>query len=245
MSKHIQIACAWAGLAFFILYIIAFVGIARFVPPPAPSWSAEQIDALFTDHAIAIRVGMVLGLIATALLIPFFAVISVQIARIERGLVLALIQFGGAVLLIVFFQLCSMLWIAATFRPELDPATTRMLNDLSWLIFVMVFPGYVFQLTCIAIASFTDHSSSPIWPRWVGYLNLWVALGGTGGGIAAFFKAGPFAWNGVIGFYVPIVAFVAWIGVMTYYTHTGITRQFAARSATEHDSKVYDTIHAT
>jgi hypothetical protein len=231
MSKPIQLACAWAGLAFFVLYLIAFAGIARFVPPPAPSWSAEQIGALFQDHAIQIRIGMVLGLIATALLIPFFAIISVQIARIERRLpVLALVQFGGAVLLIVFFQLCGMLWIAATFRAELEPSSIRMLNDLSWLIFVMVFPGYVLQLSCIAIASFMDRSADPIWPRWVGYLNIWVAMGGTGGGIAVFFKQGPFAWNGLVGFYIPIVAFVVWIGVMTYYTHTGITRQFTAKS---------------
>ena len=33
-----------------------------------------------------------------------------------------------------------------------------MLNDLSWLVFVMVFPGYVLQLSCIAIASFMDRS---------------------------------------------------------------------------------------
>jgi hypothetical protein len=231
MSKPIQLACVWAGLAFFILYLIAFAGIARFIPPPAPSWSADRIDALFHDHAIQIRIGMVLGLIATALLIPFFAVISAQIARIERRLpVLALIQFGGAVLLVVFFQLCAMLWIAATFRAELDPSSVRMLNDLSWLIFVMVFPGYVLQLSCIAIASFMDRSADPIWPRWVGYLNIWVAMGGTGGGIAVFFKHGPFAWNGLVGFYIPIGAFVVWIAVMTYYMHTGITRQFTAKS---------------
>ncbi|TPG32444.1 hypothetical protein [Mycolicibacterium hodleri] len=228
MSRLIQLCCAWAGSVFFVLYVIAFVGFARFVPPPAPSWDAVRIDALFTEHAIQIRAGMVLGLIATALLIPFFAVISVQIARIERRLpVLALIQFGGAVLLIVFFQLCGMLWIAATFRSELDSSTVRVLNDLSWLIFVMVFPGYVLQLFCIALASFMDRTAAPIWPRWVGYLNVSVALCGEGGAIAAFFKQGPFAWNGIIGFYIPIVAFVVWIGVMTYHLHKGINRQFA------------------
>jgi len=101
-----------------------------------------------------------------------------------------------------------------------------MLNDLSWLIFVMVFPGYVLQLSCVAVASFIDRSTSPIWPRWVGYLNLWIALSGAGGGLAAFFKYGPFAWNGLVGFYIPIIAFTIWIGVMTYYMHTGISRQY-------------------
>jgi len=230
VAKRIQLACVWAGSVFFVLYLIALVGFARFVPPPAPSWSADRIAEIFTDHAIQIRVGMVLGLIATTLLIPFFAVISVQIARIERRMpVLALMQFGGAVLLIVFFQVCGMLWATATFRAELEPSTIRMLNDLSWLMFVMVFPGYVLQLSCIAIASFMDRSAQPLWPRWVGYLNLWIALSGAGGAIAVFFKHGPFAWNGLVGFYIPIGAFVIWIAVMTYYMHTGITRQFATQ----------------
>ena len=234
MSKRIQLACVWAGLVFFVLYLIAFAGIARFIPPPAPSLGADKINALFQDHAIQIRLGMVLGIIASALLIPFFGVISVQIARIERRLpVLALIQFGGAVLLVVFFQICGMLWATATFRPELEPSSVRMLNDLAWLTFVMIFPAYVLQLSCIAIASFMDHSADPLWPRWVGYLNLWVAMGGTGGGIAVFFKEGPFAWNGVIGFYIPIIAFVVWIAVMSYCMHTGITRQFRATSVAD------------
>jgi hypothetical protein len=227
VAKRIQLACVWAGPVFFVLYLIAFAGFARFIPPPAPSWSAARIAAILTEHAIQIRVGMVLGLIATTLLIPFFGVISVQIARIERRMpVLALMQFGGAVLLVVFFQLCGMLWAAATFRAELDASTIRMLNDLSWLIFVMVFPGYVLQLSCIAIASFMDRSAQPIWPRWVGYLNLWIAMSGAGGAVAVFFKDGPFAWNGLVGFYIPIGAFTIWIAVMTYFMHTGITRQF-------------------
>jgi hypothetical protein len=57
-----------------------------------------------------------------------------------------------------------------------------------------------------------------------GYLNLWVGLSGAGGGLAVFFKNGPFAWNGLIGFYLPIVVFVIWIITMTYLMHTGFRR---------------------
>jgi hypothetical protein len=229
VARRIQLASVWAGPVFFVLYLTAFAGLARFVPPLAPSWGPDKVAQVIGDHAIQIRIGMVLGLIATTLLIPFFGVISIQIARIEQRMpLMALMQFGGAVLLVVFFQLCGMLWIAATFRPELDPSTVRMLNDLSWLIFVMVFPGYILQLSCVAVASFMDRSAQPLWPRWVGYLNLWIALSGAGGGIAVFFKSGPFAWNGLVGFYIPIVAFTIWIVVMTYYMHTGISRQFDA-----------------
>ena len=225
MSNKIQLACVWSAVVFIVIYAISFAGISGFVPPPSPLWSAERIAEMFDQHRVGIRIGQVLSLASATLLFPFFAVVSVQIARIEKRLpVLAVIQFGAATLLIVYFQLCSMLWITATFRPELDATTVRVLNDLSWLIFVMVAPAYVFQMLCIAIAAFRDTSPHPIWPRWAGYVCLWNALGGLGGVMAVLFKDGPFAWNGLIGFYIPIIAFVAWLAVMTYCMHTGMKR---------------------
>jgi hypothetical protein len=67
------------------LYGLAFVVIARFIPPPSPSWSAERIDALFIDHAMSIRIGLVLSIIVVTSLFPYFTFISAQIGRIERS----------------------------------------------------------------------------------------------------------------------------------------------------------------
>lgn len=215
-SSMIEKAAVWCGPLFLVLYLVAFVGIAQFVPPPSPGLSAGEVAALFEENRFAIRLGMVLSLVASTFLLPFFAIISVHIARMERGRpILALVQFGGATLLVVYFQLCSMIWITATFREELSPTAVQMLFDFGWLTFVMVFPAYVFQLLCIAVASLLDRSPDPVWPRWAGYLNLWIGLSGAGGGVAVFFKEGPFAWNGAIGFYLPVGAFVVWLGVMT------------------------------
>jgi len=225
MGKRVQLWCVWAGPVFLVAYAIAFWGIAGFIPPPAPSSSAAHIAARYAEHRTGIRVGMLLGMIASFLIVPFFAIISVQIARAEqRWPILAVIQFGCALILEVYFVLCSMLWLAATYRPELDVATIRMLNDLGWLIFVMVFPGYVIQMLCIAVAAFTDRSPHPVFPRWVGWLCVWVALSGCGGGFAVFVKSGPLAWNGAVGFYIPLSVFAVWMSVMTYVLHTGISR---------------------
>jgi hypothetical protein len=184
---------------------------------------------------LRIRVGNIGALVTSTLLFPFFAVISAQIRRIEQSRpgnnpVLAPMQFGAGTLLVVYFQLCNMVWLIASYRPDLDPHLLRLLDDAAWLMFVMVFPGFVLQLLCVAIAGFMDKGDDPIWPRWAAYLNLWVALGPPFGGIAVFFTAGPFAWNGVLGFYLPVALFLLWIGVMTYLMHTGIKRQ-AARAA--------------
>jgi hypothetical protein len=103
----------------------------------------------------------------------------------------------------------------------------RTLHDLGWLIFVMVFPAYCLQMICQAIAGFIDKSPNPTWPRWAAYFNLWVAFSGVGGGLAVFFKTGPFAWNGLIGFYTPLTVFAIWLGITTVLLHRAIMRQAA------------------
>lgn len=232
MSTRLQLLCVWAGPAFLVLYVLAFWVIAGFVPPPRPTMSPAEIASFYDANRTEIRIGQLGGIIAATLLFPFFTVISLQIARIERRVpLLAVIQFGGAALLIVFFQVCGMLWIAATFRPELDPSTVRALHDLSWLVFVMVFPAYSLQMICMAIAGFMDKSPRPAWPRWAAYFNLWVAFSGAGGGLAVFFKEGPFAWNGLIGFWIPVSVFVIWLCLTAVLLHAAIKRQAGAEEA--------------
>ncbi len=224
-NTKLQTLCVWSGPLFLVLYLIAFAGLAGYLPPQPPSTSAIDIAGFYSSHAVEIRAGMVLCMIFATLLFPFFAIISAQIAATEgRFPVLAIMQFGAGVLLIVYFMLCSMVWIVATFRPELDPNTVRVLHDFGWLTFVMVFPEYTLQLFCIAAAGFRDKSATPFLPRWACYFNLWVGISGGGGGLAAFFKIGPFAWNGLFGFWLPVAMFAAWLFVMTYLLLKNVKR---------------------
>lgn len=127
---------------------------------------------------------------------------------------LAGMQLLGNGILIVFFILCSLIWSAAAFRPDRDPELLWLLNDTSWLFFVMMYPTYVVALGSIALAGFIDRRSQPIFPRWFCFFTLWVALAGTGGGFATFFKTGPFAWDGLLGFWVPVALYLAWLLVL-------------------------------
>lgn len=226
MRRHIHLATVWTGPVFFVLYLIAFGLIAGYLPPPSPSLTAPEVLELFTEDGQRIRLGLLLGMIFCTLLFGFFGAFSIQIARIEgRFPILAMLQFGAAVLLIVFFFICHMLWIAMTFRPY-DAAALQQMNDLSWLIFVMVFPTYVLQMICIGLAAFMDNDQIAF-PRWYGYFCLWVGLAGSGGGIAVYFKSGPFAWNGAVGFWIPIVMFAVWLCLSVPVLLRAVDRQFA------------------
>lgn len=230
MRRTIHLATVWSGPAFFALYLIAFGVIASYLPPPSPSLSATEVLQLFQDDGQRIRLGLILGMIVCTLLFPFFGAFSIQIARVEgRFPILAMMQFGAAVLLIVFFILCHMLWIAMTFR-DYDAEVMRQMNDLTWLIFVMVFPTYVLQMVCIGLAAFMD-ADQIAFPRWYGYFCLWVGIAGSGGGIAAYFKHGPFAWNGVVGFWIPIAMFAAWLCLSVPVLLRAVEHQFAGAPA--------------
>jgi hypothetical protein len=187
---------------------------------------------LFEEHGQRIRLGLILGMIVVTLSFPFFGAISIQIARAERRFpILVAMQFGAGVVLIVFFFICHTLWISMTFRNSYSESAMQQVNDVAWLTFVMVFPTYVLQMICIAVASFMEDSREATLPRWYGYFCLWVGVSGCGGAVAVYFKDGPPAWNGGIGFWIPIAMFAVWLCLSVYVLARAVSSQFAERDS--------------
>mgnify|MGYP001570362069 CR=1 FL=1 len=213
MHTRVQLFAAWCIPAFIVSYLIGFIGLSGFVPPPSPTLSAAEIAALFDQNRDAIRGGQLLCMVVSGLFyIPFTVLISVHMARVEgRYPILAGMQLTGNAILIVYFILCSLMWSAVAYRDDYDPQLVRLVNDATWLIFVMMYPTYVVALLAMAIVGFIDKRPQPIWPRWFSFITLWVVAGGIWGGFATFFKTGPFAWNGLLGFWVPVSSYLIWL----------------------------------
>lgn len=226
IGRKLQFAGAWSGPLFLVLYGLFFGAIGGFIPPHPPGWSAEHVAQYYEANRTDIRIGQVGGMMASGLLLPFFGVIIGHLRRIESGRtpLLTTIGVAGLAVLEMLFLGVAMLWLVATYRADLDPDTLRMLHDLCWLIFVMAVPSYMLQLIVVGIAAFQDTSDDPVWPRWMGYLCFWVTLTGFGGLFAVFVKDGPLAWNGVVGFWIPIADFVMWVFVVTYLMHAWLRR---------------------
>jgi hypothetical protein len=173
-----------------------------------------------------IRLGLLMAMGSCVFFLPWVAVISVQMQRIEgRYPGLAWVQLVGGGLAMMIILLPMMIWITISFRPERDPNLMLLLNDLAWLIFTMAFAPFVSQGLAIAFAIFSDKSEPPVFPRWAGYYNLWVALLFVPTGLIVFFKSGPFAWNGIIGFWIPVANFGIWFGVMFKLLRDAIAQQ--------------------
>jgi hypothetical protein len=228
VEAKVQRVLIWAGPAMVVLWVGAFVLLAGFIPPHDPEDTAAEIVSLYKDDLDAIKLGMVISMFGSALLVPWAVAISGQLKRIDGARALATVQMVSCALLSLEFLTPIGVWMAAAFRVDDQlPEVTRALNDVGWILFVTVIWSVWVQLVAIGWAILLDRRDDPVLPRWTGYLNLWVALIIVPAGLVLFFKDGPFAWNGLIGFFIPLAAFCVWIATMTFFVHRALTRQIA------------------
>lgn len=224
MNKNAQFACAWSGPIMVVIWVVSFIVLAGFIPPPSPQSGEDAILRMFTGHAVMIRIGLIFTMFASALLVPWSAVIAVQMSRIEgKRPVLAITQVAQASLLSLEFIIPLMVWQTAAYRPSPERIhLVYMLNDMGWLMFVGVISSAVIQCLCLGIAILIDKRDRPIFPRWSGYLSLWTATLLAPAGVVPLFKDGPLAWNGIFGFWVPLSIFCVWVTVTTWFLVTAI-----------------------
>lgn len=216
---------AWGALLYPGLLIIGWWWMAGFVPPPEPNDTAADIVNRFNGNLFGIRAGMVVTMFGAMMAMPLGATAAYFISRIE-GFVgpLTMLQIMGAVGMAVLTFYPPMWWLIAAFRPDRAADLTLMLNDASWLQWVGGLTIYYPTITTIAIAAFLDNSETPAFPRWFGYANLWLILLLLPGQMIFFFKIGPFAWNGLIAFWLAFSVFGLWFPVAFYVLRKAVRR---------------------
>lgn len=203
----------WCTPVFFVAYGLAFILGAGFVPPPTPSLSAVDIAQIWIDRAAGIRVaGLVLCLVCPFIM-PIFVVMFIQMRRIEgRWSPWAYLQFSMATILIAEFVVAAIIIMGLAYYPDVDPDIVKALNSVIWMDLVGITGTALFQWLAMALCILRDKRPDPIFPRWYGYLCLWVALGVCGGTFAVLFKAGPLSWDGIIAYWLPLAVWIPWCG---------------------------------
>ena len=192
------------------LFFVGYWFMAGLVPPLSPHASPEAI-VRFWDHNVTLtRYGLVVTFFAATLTAPWVAVISTQMRRIEgKHSPLAWTQLGLGMIGVLIFLFPVMVMQVILFRPLRDPHLIQLLNDLAWLPFIGLFMCASVQSIALALAIFKDKAER-VFPRWLGYFNIWVALLFLPDVLIYSFKTGPFAWNGLIGFWLPLTVFGLW-----------------------------------
>ncbi|WP_182379335.1 hypothetical protein [Nocardioides sp. WS12] len=228
MEARTQRVLIWSGPLMVLLFLISFLFLAGFIPPSSPSDSAADTYDLYAGSHTGIKVGMVLAMIGSALLTPWGVAISGQIKRIRGARALADTQMLSSALGALTFIIPITLWIGAAYRyDERSADVTQTLHDIGWLQFVCVVWVLFIQMVAIGWAILIDDREDPVLPRWVGYLSLWAAAGVFPAGLVPFFWDGPFAWNGAIGFYLPLVAFCCWMLSTSWAVFVAVKKQVA------------------
>ncbi|MGQ0697302.1 MAG: hypothetical protein ACT4PZ_03560 [Panacagrimonas sp.] len=216
MDSKMQMVCTWSGWVFLVLLGVGAWAFAGLIPPPSPAADAATIAEFFARQGGAMRLGLVIAMVSTAFIIPWTAVLSVQMNRMQGSSpVLPLIQAIGGGVAVIILLLPVMLWVTASYRPDRSSDVVLALNDLAWFFILMTFPAPMIQVFAVGIATLADKSLEAVFPRWVGFFNLWMGVLFIPGGLIVFFKSGPFAWNGLIAFWTPFAAFGLWFVVMT------------------------------
>ncbi len=192
-------------------------GIAQLFPPLSPVSSADEIATFFTDHKLWIRFGVSGALLSSVLALPFLATIILRVRRAEGGWgMLSITQLMAATIFVPALLFPQVFLGVAAYRPEERSAElTQALNDVFWLWFIGIVGTIIVQNVTLAVAAFVDTTDPPTFPRWYGYLNLWVATLSLPGCVVVVFNDGPLAWNGVFAFYITGLVLLVWIFATT------------------------------
>jgi hypothetical protein len=198
-----------------LLFLIAFLLFPGFSPPMSPTMTPEEVAAFFQNNVTAIRGVVIFCNLIGAMLVPFFAVITVQMLRIANSSpVFAYSYIISVGIGVTAFVLADYCWGVAAFRPDRDPQLLSLLNDMAWFFFITPVGLIAVQNLCLALSIYLDANPKPVFPRWVAHFNIVTAALMVPGAFSILYKTGPLAWNGSLSFSLRLVTFAVYVAVM-------------------------------
>jgi len=237
-SAGTQRMLIWLALGMASVYFFSLIFLMQIFPPPAPSLSAAQVARLYAHSNMRFRVGVAVAIISGGFYLPWTMAIAVQMDRIEKRtsiwtMMQALTSAAGTWI----FALPPLLWGAAAFNAHRSPEITTLMHELAFIVFYCASSFFPFQLVAVGVVSLSKNNSDPhtAFPRWLGWLSIWTALIASEGFVGVMFNSGPFSWNGVFVFYLPVAVFTVWmiamavmmlraIGLQSEHTVEGVAR---------------------
>ena len=211
--RTFQYAAITSGLCCPAFFFAGFIA-AGFIPPIKPSLSAEETAQHYHNHEAGVRVGASLILLSGMFYLPYTALVTTQIERIPhvpQGV--GFLQLGSGAASIFTFMVPALILAVIGYRVDRDATMTQMMNDAFWIFAVMPFPSFITQNWAFAYAIFCDHRSRPLFPRYVGIVNVIAPLIFSPALGMHCVKSGVIAWNGAITFWLPAVCFGLQFGI--------------------------------
>lgn len=233
-----------SGLMFMVFTGFGLVFVAEFIPPHDPGLSAGEIAKLYGDNQVSIQAGIVMGLIGNSFLLPLIAAISIAMKKAEgeRGY-LSLVQAISGSVGVLLFTLPMFFWLIAALRVDRNPESIQLMNDLGWVMLTTPVAPFAIQLISICVCALGDKSERPFLPRWASFTGLWVAVGAIPGCLIPFFTSGSLAWNGLIGFWIPLIVVLAWgMAVSGYFIGRRSNESVVTKNDEDRDLSIQEEV---
>jgi hypothetical protein len=215
MDPFRQKLCIWAGPISLACFLIG-MSFTGFALPMSSELRPEEVAAFYQQHRSGIRIAAIFSLFCSGFMMMFAAAISAQLQRIEgRTTPWVFVQLMGGIMGNIPFALAGMIWTVAAFRPDRSPEITQAINDLAWFVLELPAPTAVIQFLAIICVALGDDSEDPIFPRWVVFLNVVVAIAflpGVAAGLLVNHKS--MDWNGAVAYLLPGLASASWVLLM-------------------------------
>ncbi|TVO63522.1 hypothetical protein [Denitromonas ohlonensis] len=218
----------YSGPFFVITFIIFWAWLGQNLPPPHPDWPAQAFSDRYVDHLTGIRVGFLVSLITICFYLPWTGYVTARMMRIETGRypVLSYLQLMGGCLTVMVVSISMWCWVVAAQRPERSPEITQMLTDAGWLMNDTVYMCTALQMFAMALCFLADKKSTiPVMPNWACYLTIFCGATFFPASLTAILRDGPFAYDGLIGYWLPYPAWLIWLFVATYYLLADLKRR--------------------
>jgi len=219
----------WCNLVFVALTAIGFLGIAHFILPAHADLTADETKKWFTqDHRWGVIVGCTIFYIAAGLLTPGSIAFGVMLSKIEgRHPVMSYTTAvcGAFVSLIIFFNCCA--WILCAYRPEYGADLIQSWYDYAWFAFLLGWIYVTIEMVASGVAELMDHRAQPMIPRWLTWYTFAGAATICFAAGPAFTKSGPFAYHGLLAYYLPVAIWAVYLILTTWFMLKELDREAA------------------
>nr|ART37991.1 F59 [uncultured bacterium] len=226
LSQRIQIACAWCGLAFVVLYGLSWVVLGHNYPPPDPAFTAQElVDNFYLPFRHQIMLGQSLSTAFGILYLVWACQLTVQMWRREPAPILSIIQLCGGLLTGWVLIFCPALWVwCAEVAGTADPQLIKMVHFLAWYTYDMTYWITTVEVIALFILVMADRQRPALMPKWAAALALCSGLSFLPLTFLPYFKSGPFAINGYWSFHVAFISYGLFTGIISPYMAQDIKR---------------------
>ncbi|MGB8402972.1 MAG: hypothetical protein WCE30_02730 [Mycobacterium sp.] len=200
----------WIVPAFYTAFGVIFFALARVMPPPRPDAGTGQVVDFFHAHAVTIQIGFGLLVLIVGGAGVSNGIVVYHMKRMSVGSVMAYVYMGamgvGALPGCLLVAFC---FLTAVYRPGRDPELLSLLYDVGLLSYVGSLGCFATAYVGFAVAILYDRNE--IFPKWLAYVTIWQIVTEVMAVPVFVSKAGAFAWNGSISFWMGTVVFGFWL----------------------------------